>query len=92
MAEIRRQLLDDLTGDVLEIGAGTGANFEYYPASARVTALEPDPFMLKRAEAKLAALGRTNIMLQLLPAKRPPFDGASFGVVISTPRRLFFAQ
>jgi ubiquinone/menaquinone biosynthesis C-methylase UbiE len=84
MAEERRQLLGDLSGDILEIGAGTGANFEYYPDAARVTALEPDPFMLKKAETKLAALGRTNINLQLLPAERLPFDDASFDAVIST--------
>lgn len=84
MAEMRRQLLGDLKGDILEIGAGTGANFEYYPAEARVTALEPDPFMLKKAETKLAALGRANVMLQLIPAERLPFDDASFDVVIST--------
>lgn len=84
MADMRRQVLSDLKGDVLEIGAGTGANFEHYPAGARVIALEPDPFMLKRAEAKLAALGRTNIAVKLLPAERLPFDDASFDTVIST--------
>jgi ubiquinone/menaquinone biosynthesis C-methylase UbiE len=84
MAEMRRQVLGDLKGDVLEIGAGTGANFEYYPDAARVTALEPDPFMLKRAETKLAALGRTNIAVQRLPAERLPFDDASFDTVVST--------
>jgi SAM-dependent methyltransferase len=84
MAEMRRQLLGDLKGDILEIGVGTGANFEHYSPGARVTALEPDPFMLRRAEAKLATLGRTNITLQLLPAERLPFDDASFDTVIST--------
>jgi SAM-dependent methyltransferase len=84
MAEMRRQVLGDLKGDVLEIGAGTGANFEYYPADARVIAIEPDPFMLKKAETKLAALGRTNIALQPVPAERLPFDDASFDTVVST--------
>jgi len=84
MAAMRRQLLGDLKGDVLEIGAGTGANFEYYPPGARVIALEPDPFMLRKAVTKLTALGRTNITLQLLPAERLAFDDASFDTVIST--------
>lgn len=84
MAEMRRQVLGDVKGDVLEIGAGTGANFEYYATDARVIALEPDPFMLRRAEAKLAALGRTNIAVQLLPAERLPFDESSFDTVVST--------
>ena len=84
LGEMRRQLLDDLTGDVLEIGAGTGANFAHYAPTARVTALEPDPFMLRRAEKKLAALGRSNISLQQGPAERLPFDDASFDAMVST--------
>jgi len=84
LGEMRKQLLSDLTGDVLEIGAGTGANFEHYPPNARVTALEPDPFMLKRAEEKLAAAGPSNIMLRQAPAERLPFDDASFDAVVST--------
>jgi ubiquinone/menaquinone biosynthesis C-methylase UbiE len=84
LGEMRKQLLGDLTGDVLEIGAGTGANFEHYPTNVQVTALEPDPFMLKRAAKKLAALGRTNISLQQAPAERLPFDDATFDVVVST--------
>jgi ubiquinone/menaquinone biosynthesis C-methylase UbiE len=84
LGEMRSHLLSDLSGDVLEIGAGTGANFEHYPPSARVTALEPDPFMLKRAEEKLAATGRSNITLSQGPAERLPYDDASFDTVVST--------
>lgn len=84
MAEMRRSALSDLKGDVLEIGAGTGANFAYYSADARVTALEPDPFMIERAKAKLAELGRTNITVQLLPAERLPLDDSSVDAVVST--------
>jgi len=84
LSRLRRQLLAGLTGDVLEIGAGTGANFAYYPAGVRVIAREPDPFMLKRAETKLAALGRGDITLQQGPAEELPFDDASFDAVVST--------
>ncbi len=84
MAEMRRQLLGDLKGDVLEIGAGTGANFEYYPPRVNVTALEPDPFMRGRAQAKLSANGRTNIALREAPAERLPFDDGSFDDVVAT--------
>ena len=84
LGEMRRQLLADVSGDVLEIGAGTGANFAHYPATARVVALEPDPFMLKRAEKKLADLGRTNITLQRGPAESLPSADATFDTIIST--------
>jgi ubiquinone/menaquinone biosynthesis C-methylase UbiE len=76
----RQHLLEDLHGDVLEIGAGTGTNFEHYPADARVVALEPDPFMLRRAEAKR----RPNIELRQAPAEDLPFADASFDVVVAT--------
>jgi ubiquinone/menaquinone biosynthesis C-methylase UbiE len=77
---LRKELLTGVTGDVLEIGAGTGANFEYYDDAARVVALEPDPHMLKRAEAKL----RPNITLRQAPAEALPFPDASFDAVVST--------
>jgi ubiquinone/menaquinone biosynthesis C-methylase UbiE len=79
-AAARRELLSQLHGDVLEIGAGTGANFEYYPVDARVVALEPDPHMLKRAQAKL----QPNIDLRQAPAESLPFGDASFDAVVST--------
>ncbi len=84
IGRIRPQLLEGLHGDVLEIGAGTGANFAHYPAESRVIALEPDPYMLKRAEAKIVALGVTNVDAQRAPAEHLPFDDASFDAVVST--------
>lgn len=54
----RRELLHGLRGRVLEVGAGTGANFDYYPAEASVLAIEPSAAMLQRAAAKLNALSR----------------------------------
>lgn len=84
LSAMRREHLAGLTGDVLEIGAGTGANFRHYPPQVRVAALEPDPFMLERAKAKLWDLGRTNITLQLAPAESLPFPDASFDNVVST--------
>jgi ubiquinone/menaquinone biosynthesis C-methylase UbiE len=77
---LRKELLSGVTGEVLEIGAGTGANFEYYDDAARVVALEPDPHMLKRAEAKR----RPNITLRQAPAEALPFPDASFDAVVST--------
>lgn len=51
VAEWRRDLLASLTGDVLEIGAGTGHNVPHYPGMLRRLVLaEPDRFM----RAKLA--------------------------------------
>jgi ubiquinone/menaquinone biosynthesis C-methylase UbiE len=82
--KLRHRLLADLHGDVLEIGAGTGANFEHYPTGVRVVALEPDPHMLKRAQKHLLELGRTDIDVRLAPAEQLPVDDASFDAVVST--------
>lgn len=51
MRELRRENLAGLSGWVLEVGAGTGTNFELYPDSvAQVVAVEP--------EQRLAGLAR----------------------------------
>lgn len=49
----RRALLGDLSGNVLEVGCGTGANFTAYSADTKVLAIEPSASMLMRAEQKL---------------------------------------
>jgi SAM-dependent methyltransferase len=52
LAPIRAELLSPLSGEIVEIGAGTGASFAYYSAAAHVSAIEPDPSMLAKARAK----------------------------------------
>jgi ubiquinone/menaquinone biosynthesis C-methylase UbiE len=52
--EHRRRLLQDLSGRVVEIGAGNGLNFAHYPATVTdVVAVEPEPTL--RAIAQQAA-------------------------------------
>ena len=84
LGRLRARRLAGLHGDVVEIGAGTGANFEHYPSGVRVVAFEPDPHMLKRAQARLAALGRGDIDLRQAPAEALPLDNASCDAVVST--------
>lgn len=52
MGEKRRLLVQELQGEVLEIGCGTGLMFPYYHEKATVHALEPDAGFLTLAEAK----------------------------------------
>src|SRR5215467_4062805 len=50
IAARRQRLLAGLTGTVIEVGAGNGLNFAYYPAGVtRVLAVEPDPFLRRIA-------------------------------------------
>lgn len=51
LAEHRAALLAGLSGTVLEVGAGDGANFRHYPASVtRVVAVEPEASLRAHAE------------------------------------------
>ncbi len=53
---LRRENLVGLSGRVLEVGAGIGTNFAFYPESVeRVVALEPEPRLAARARAAAAA-------------------------------------
>jgi SAM-dependent methyltransferase len=56
IAARRQQLLAGLTGTVIEVGAGNGLNFAYYPAGViRVLAVEPDPFLRRIAHHNAAS-------------------------------------
>jgi predicted RNA methylase len=60
LGAIREELLSPLEGEIVEIGAGTGASFPYYKPSTHVLAIEPDPSMLagarKRAKSARARI------------------------------------
>ena len=54
-ADNRRELLAGLTGRVVEVGAGIGSNFAYYPATVtEVIAVEPEPYLRDKAESAAA--------------------------------------
>jgi ubiquinone/menaquinone biosynthesis C-methylase UbiE len=81
----RGELLASVTGDVLEIGAGTGANLAHYDrALGRLVLAEPDPRMRVQCEAKLALDRRPNVEVCGADASALPFGDATFDVVVST--------
>lgn len=84
LAAVRRELLADLDGAVLEVGGGTGANLEHYGDGVRsLTVTEPDPHMLRRLVARAGARVPRATVVQA-PAQDLPFDDASFDAVVST--------
>lgn len=78
----RRAILSDLSGNVLEVGTGTGKNLEYYPKDCKVTAIDISPKMLEHARKR--AEGRDNISLMVMDAENLTFDDDSFDYVITT--------
>ena len=56
-SDVRRELVGDLTGRVLDIGCGTGAMFKYFSPQARVEAIEPEQDFLELALKKARSTG-----------------------------------
>jgi ubiquinone/menaquinone biosynthesis C-methylase UbiE len=71
----RAELLADLRGDVLEIGAGTGVSVSHYPAAVRKLVLsEPDPHMRKRLAARAARRVGASRWVRVSPAPADALD------------------
>src|SRR5579859_4422060 len=72
MTRHRRELLAGLAGEVIEIGTGTGLNFDYYPAEVtRVLAVEPEPRM-RQASRRAAARAPVQVEVTDGVAERLP--------------------
>jgi len=84
LTEMRRNLLAQAAGAVLEIGGGTGANLVHYgPAVTSLTITEPDAAMLKRLQRRVGDRAPQTVVLRA-PAEDLPFEDGSFDVVVST--------
>lgn len=86
LRKMRRELLAQARGRVLELGAGTGLNLEHYPEEIESLALvEPDPHMTKQLREKLARSGRSaEVSVVEAPGEDLPFADGSFDTVAVT--------
>lgn len=87
LSEWRARLLGDLTGKVLEIGAGTGLNLGHYPETVtRLVLAEPDIHMRRLLEKRVATqpwlFGQISVMDT--GAEYLPFPDGVFDAVVST--------
>jgi len=81
----RRELLAHTHGDVLEIGAGTGASLPLYPpAVERIVLSEPDPHMRRRLERGIAPGAAHAVDVRGGSAERIEAETASFDCVFSS--------
>ena len=81
LANRRRSLAREARGRVIEIGAGTGLQFEHYPPDAEVYATEPDLAMIERARLRRRNT-RASIALVAADARDLPFRDGAFDTAV----------
>lgn len=82
----RKRLWAKVDGDshhILEVGVGTGKNFDYYPPGARITAIDFSSEMLRQAERKRI---RKNVAVDLdvMDVQSLRYADNSFDTVIAS--------
>jgi ubiquinone/menaquinone biosynthesis C-methylase UbiE len=83
-AEHRRELLHDLTGRVIEVGAGNGLNFAHYPSAVQeVVAVEPEEHLRMLA---VDAAHDASVPVQVVDgiAERLPVEDESFDAAVAS--------
>lgn len=81
----RKALVAGVSGDVLDLGAGTGALFPYFESldSVSVDAVEPDPGMRRQAIERAEGVS-ADITVVDEDAQDLPYDDGSFDTVIAS--------
>jgi ubiquinone/menaquinone biosynthesis C-methylase UbiE len=85
MEPLRKEIIEQASGLVLEIGAGTGLNFPFYLPERveRVEAVEPDAAMLRYARERLST-AHVPIELTQAPVEVLPFADGTFDSAVTT--------
>ncbi len=85
LKEWRRELLKQVSGEVLEIGAGTGANLEFYSDSVtRLVLTEPDKHMQKLLTIKVNNYNLENVEVSNGTVEHIKVQNESFDYVVSS--------
>lgn len=83
LTEIRKTLIRNAGGKVLEIGSGTGLNFPFYERADKVIAIEPQLLMMNRSLIRAnGALVPIDVILA--GAEEIPFEDNTFDTVVGT--------
>jgi ubiquinone/menaquinone biosynthesis C-methylase UbiE len=84
LAKCRRELLAEVAGEILEVGAGSGLNLPHYPPDVRsITTVDPNPGMNWRLRKKIE---QTNITVdhRIVGGENLPFEDDAFDFAVST--------
>lgn len=85
MERVRRPALEGLSGTVVEVGFGSGANVGLYPDDVdRVLAVEPSSLARERAGRRIARHPAPPVEFVGLDGARLPLDDDSVDAVLST--------
>jgi ubiquinone/menaquinone biosynthesis C-methylase UbiE len=82
--EVRARICSGLSGEVVEVGFGTGLNADYYPAEVtKVLAVEPSTLCMRLAQPRIA---RTSARVELagLNGEHLDLPSEQFDAVLST--------
>ncbi len=80
---LRPAVFEDATGTILDAGAGTGCNVQFYPPGHPVTGIDLSPRMLKRARRRAAKLG-VDARFMEMDVMNTSFPDASFDTIVAT--------
>ncbi len=84
LGEYRQQLLADVSGEILEIGFGTGLNLPHYPDNVtKITTIDPNAGMQKLARSRIAA-SNISVDHKVLNGESLPMADGSFDSVVCT--------
>ena len=79
----RKELLSHATGNILEVEAGTGNNFKYYPEGVTITATDMSARMIDKAKVEAEARGiKTRFISSSIEYLQ--LEHQSFDTIVST--------
>ena len=82
LSKWRKDLLENTTGRVLEVGAGTGVNLSFYPETVeRIVFSEPDPHMRAKLAERIDSAGADSATVSDGSLDALPFPDGEFDFV-----------